>query len=195
VAADLSQTHRRAQLTLRAATLRDLLRLWPSFDLARMATTWPVFEEAALLLVRERGRTSAGLAAAYYRAARRAAGIAGNPPAMRATPAAEVIVAGLRVMGPVNAARQLVLGRALSDVGRTTLVNLMGVVSKYVLDHGRDTLLNAVKDDPRGRGWTRVAGGIACNFCSNLAGRTYGSETGASFPSHRHCACTAAPVW
>lgn len=192
----VTQAHRRAQLALRAATLRDLLRLWPMFDLNRIAATWPAFEDATALLIRERGRVSAGLSSAFFREARRAAGIAGDPPALRVESLMEQILAGLRVMGPVNAGQQLALGRLVEDVRKTTLVNVSGVATKFVLDHGRAALLNAVKDDHRSRGWSRAAGATACQFCLMLAGRgtVYKADT-ASFPSHRHCVCTAVPAW
>jgi hypothetical protein len=98
-------------------------------------------------------------------------------------------------MGPENSLKQLRLGREVADVRRTTLVNLAGVATKYALDHGRDVLLNAVRDDPRARGWMREASGAACDFCSMLDGRTYRAEDAASFESHRGCGCSAAPVW
>lgn len=192
-----SRTHRRAQLAIRAATMRDVLRLWPAFDLTRISRTWPAFESAMVALIRERGRISSGVAYAYYRTAREEADVAGGPPPMRSTPTLEEILAGLRWAGTVNTARQLALNRRIEDVAATALVNVSGVATKYVLDHGRDTLLHAVQDDPGAQGWKRETSGAACGFCSTLAGRgaVYKSETTAEFASHRHCVCTAVPVW
>lgn len=190
-----SQQHRQAQLAIHAATERDMARLLAGLDLSRPAT-WPAFERAALLLVRARGRVSAGIAHAFYRSDRRAAGILGNAPPMRATPATAEIVAGFRAMR-VNAERHLRLLRSLEEVREAAAVNLTGVATKYVLDHGRDVLLHAVQDDPRAKGWSREVAGTACAFCTMLGGRgaVYGSQESASFQSHRHCTCTAAPAW
>ena len=192
-----SRQHRQAQAAIRAAALKALAKVSPVLDLARVDETWPAFETGALTIVRRFGRVSAGLAHAYYRVARRAAGISGEPPPLQATPTTAQILAGLRAMGPLNARRQLGLGRELDDVLRTTLVNLEGVVSKYTLDHGRDVLLNAVKADSQARGWQRESSGNPCDFCAMLADRgvVHKSEAAADFESHRHCACSATPVW
>jgi len=193
----LSKAHRRAQLAIRAAAVRDVLRLFPAYDLRRISETWPPLERALLLVIEKYGRLSAGVAYAYYREARRAAGIPGSAPPMKATPTTAEKVAGLRAMAVRNAARQLGLGRDLSDVRAATLVNVTGVVSKYALDHGRDVIMNAVRADKYARGWERETGGGACDFCSMLAGRgaVYKTEESASFESHRHCGCSAVPAW
>lgn len=193
----LSRAHRAAQIAIRSAALRDFLVIWQGFDIGAIARTWGPVQDATVILIRDRGRQSAGIAGRYYRDIRRDAGVTGRAPTPRATPTVDEIVGGLRTMGPLNAAKQLTLRRAADDVARATLVNLSGVVSKYVLDHGRDVLVNAVADDLEARGWRRSSSGAPCSFCSMLVGRgaVFKSEQSASFDSHRHCACLPVPVF
>lgn len=193
----LTLGHRRAQLALRAATLRDVVRLWPAFDLRHIAATWGPLETALLTLVQARGRSSMGLASAYYRAHRLAAGVSGAPPPPRATPTAEQILSGLRVVGPIEAGQALAKSRPIEQVAAATFVKLEGAVGMYVLDHGRDVLMNLVSADRKAVGFARQTSGSPCAFCAMLASRgpVYRSKSSASFESHRACACFPVPQW
>ncbi len=193
----LTARHQRAQLALRAAALRELLKLWPAFDLRRIARTWPAFEAATLGLIKARGKTSAGLASAYYRTHRKAAGAPGAPTPKIAAVPDETILAGLRVVGPVAAGSALAKARPLAGVAEATLVNLSGATSMYVLNFGRRTLLESVKADRHALGWSRVTASQPCSFCAMLASRgpVYGSRETASFEAHRGCACSPQPVY
>lgn len=193
----LSRTHRRAQTALRAIAIRDLLKLWPAFDVNKLAATWPPLERALVLLIQVRGRTSGGLAATYYRAHRREAGVPGAPPRPKATPTTEEIQRGLRVVGPIEAARALSLGRQAEQVAQATLSKMGGAVGMYVLDHGRDTLVNMVRADKQALGWARGTSGTPCAFCAMLASRgpVYRTEETANFEAHRACACMPVPQW
>lgn len=193
----LTLRHQRAQLALRARTMRDLLRLWPAFDLRRIARSWPAFEAATLALVKARGRTSSGLASAYYRQHRKAEGVAGKPTPRIALVPEEQILAGLRIVGPVAAGQALALARPLEAVADATFVNLSGATTMYVLNHGRETLLHSVEADSQALGWSRVTSGSPCSFCSMLAGRgpVFRSRETASFEAHRACACSPQPVY
>lgn len=200
MAALTSESHRRAQLIVNARALRDFLSVFSILDFrgtSALDRTWPVFERATRLLIREYGRTSAGLAYRYYRDARTDAGIRGSAPTMKSTPTDAEIDAGLLAMGLYNASHQLGLGRTMKDVRDATLVNLSGVVTKYTLDHGRDVIRNAVMDDPAAKGWQRQTSGAPCSFCSMIASRgiVYRSAGSADFEAHRHCGCSASPVF
>lgn len=194
---ELTRQHRRVQLALRAATLRDLLRLWPAFDVENIPGTWPAFERALVLLIQARGPISSGLASRYFREHRAAAGVVGTPPPPHSTPTEEQVVTGLRVAGPLNAGTQLAKGRAAGEVAKATLVNVAGTVGMYALDYGRDTLMNAVNEDEKALGWGRMTSGDPCAFCAMLASRgpVYGSSETASFEAHRSCACLPEPMW
>lgn len=192
----LTSRHRKAQLQLRAATLRDLLRLWPAFDISNIARTWGPFEEAALLLVQSRSRTSGGLASAYYRSLREVIEAPGRATPKLVLPNADDVVAGLRIVGPTNAGKQLLLGRRVEDVAKATLVNLSGETTRHVLNAGRRTVDASVMADDQAIGWRRVTSGSACEFCSMLASRgtVYKSDT-VDFSAHRHCACFPEPAF
>lgn len=191
-----AQKYRSAQVALRAKTLKDLLKLWPAFDVNNIKRTWPAFEEASVLLVQAHARTSAGLASAFYRMVREASGASGLYAPQLVIPPTDAIVAGLQIVGPYNAAKQLALGKLPEEVAKNTLVNLSGETTRHVLNAGRMTVVETTKADSEARGWRRETSSNPCSFCSMLAGRgaVYSSDT-ADFRSHRHCACVATPAF
>lgn len=189
----LTTDHRTAQLAVRSAALADLLAIWPAFDLEHITATWPAVEASLLLVIRAHAQISAGLASRYYRDLRSmlAPGGAATP---RIAPLDEDgIVRGLRVVGPVNAARQLARNRRLSDVQAATLVNLAGETGRHVLNAGRATLTASLAADRQARGVQRVTDRDPCRWCADQASRTYPPTE--RFPAHAHCACMPAPVY
>lgn len=196
VADTLTEQHRRAQLALRATTLKQLLRLWPAFDVENIPGTWPAFEEALLLLVQARGSNSSGLATAYYRRVRHAAEVTGRATPVAVGVATDRVLAGMRIVGPVAAAKQLALGRPVDDVARATLVNVSGEATRHVLNAGRNTVTASIWADSQALGYQRVTGGNPCSFCAMAASRgaVFKEET-AYFESHAHCACSAEPLY
>lgn len=70
-----------------------------------------------------------------------------------------------------------------------------GGMQRRIANAARLTLVHSVLRDPRGEGWERVAGGGACRFCLDLAGRYFRSESSAEFRTHDSCHCAAEPVW
>jgi hypothetical protein len=191
----LDEKHRKAQLVLRAATLRDLLKLWPAFDLNRIDESWPAFEAALVLLIKARGTTSATLARSYLRE------YDGELPNL-AKLDVDKAVAGLRVTGPMNAKKQLGNGRSIQEVEQATLVNVSGQVSRQVFNLGRATLLGGLALTARSArgsgvfslrpGWRRVTDTDPCNWCSEDAARIHGINE--RFRSHSHCSCWPAPA-
>lgn len=194
-AADLlTDQHRRAQLALRAATFRDLLRLWPLFDVSDIAGSWPPLEAGIIALIQARAPISAGLAADYFQAVRTAAAAPGRAQARLApTPTAEDLIPGLRVVGPANAGRQIARGARAGHVADTTLVNVTGEVGRQVLNVGRATIVGSVAVDRSANGIRRVTDRDPCVWCSDQASRTY--PPGVRFPAHAHCACFPAPAY
>lgn len=190
-----SERHRQLQLALRAGTLRQVLALWPLFDLERLAETWPALRQALATLIAARHTDSVGLASAYYRAARLDAGVTGTAPIVLASlPSAEQLAISLDVVGLFGARRLLAQGRR--DVAAQTLVKVSGAVGRHVLNGGRDTVLQSMQADPKARGWRRITSGKPCSFCSLLAGRgaVYGKDS-VDFAAHDHCSCSAEPSW
>lgn len=192
----LTDAHRKAQLALRSQTMRDVLKVWPAFDVNRIRATWGPLEEALLLLVAHRAQTAGGLATSYYQRLRRASGIA-TPTALKvATVDVDKVVAGLRIVGPINAAKQLSLGRQAEDVMRATLVNVSGETTRHVQNVGRQTVTESVKADRQAIGYQRVIGGEGCDFCQALAseGTIYKSDS-IDFAAHRNCGCYPEPAF
>lgn len=189
----LTQLHRQRQLGLRAATLRDLLRLWPMFDVDDIDGTWPPLESALLTLVATRHRDSSGLAANYYRAFRLVEGAPGTvEPKLAQPPDRTLTTATLRILGPIQAKKNITARRP--RVAETTLTRLTGSVGRQVLAGGRQTVTESIKADPRARGMRRITSGSPCDFCADIAAQ---GVTGADvdFAAHDHCACTQEPAF
>jgi hypothetical protein len=194
----LTAQHRLQQLTLRQATVSDLLRLWRAFDPSDLNGSWVALEPALVALTQARRPVSSNLAAEYVTGFRRAEQVAGSVrPAFAPSLTADDIIPNLRYVGPGNALRMVQLGRPLDDIARVTLVNVEGEVTRQVLGGGRQTILDTVRRDPQARGYIRVTDGSPCAFCAMLAGRgpVYRSADTGSFDAHRACGCTAEPVY
>lgn len=195
--AQLTERHRTAQLALRALALRQVLEIWPAFNVEDPARSWPPVEAALLAVIGERRAVSASLAAGYFEAFRRAEGVGGvATPVLGAFDDEAVARArtSLQVTGYVTAERLRALKHA--DPGRVALVRVSGAVTRHVLAGGRETLLASARSDRRARGWARVTSAEPCEFCSMLASRggVYTAISGA-FQSHDHCACGLEPIY
>jgi hypothetical protein len=184
----LTQAHRQRQLALRAATVRDLLRLWPAFDIDDIDGSWPALETALLALIRDRHRVSSGLAANYYRAFRVAEGVDGEPRLVLAEqPNEKLTRATLALLGPIATKKGIARGQR--NPAATALTRLSGTVTRQVLDGGRQTLRESALADPKAKGWRRITGGNACDFCAAIAAEgVIGADS--DFPAHDHCSCT-----
>jgi hypothetical protein len=68
---------------------------------------------------------------------------------------------------------------------------------RLALKGGRQTITEAVAQDPKAKGWERVIAPGACSFCSMLASRgaVYRSRESAKFLAHDHCHCTPLPLF
>lgn len=191
----LTERHQTAQLALRALALRQVLAIWPAFDVADAARTWPAVETALLAVVGARRTVSASLAARYFEAFRRAEGVDGiAAPVLSAFDdhAAARALTSLQVTGYVTTERLRTL--KYPEPGQVALVRISGSVTRHVLDGGRETLLASVRADQRARGWTRVTSAEPCDFCAMLASRgAVYTATGGAFQSHDHCGCGLEP--
>lgn len=195
LAAELTQVHRQLQLSLRAATVKDVAAVWPAFDVTNPAS-WPAVETALLAIVRDRGNTSAGLALQYYQEFRAAEQIAGAATPTIADPVIDAQVrTSLKVTGLVSTTRAVKAHRR--DATAIGLVTVSGSVSRYVLDQGRDSILNSIAADQQALGWARVTSTHPCSFCALLAARgpVYSSEESADFRAHDHCSCSVEPTY
>lgn len=195
--AAVTQAYRRSTLALRAATLRDLQRLWPAFNPKDAIETFPVLLAGVQPLVQRDRTRAAGLASAYMQAHRQEAGVPGPVDVRLAAPApVEQIARSLHytTVEAVTIARRA--GKTLDYAESSARVQTMGSVGRLVLNAGRQTVLDTVNADSRILGWQRVTSG-GCEWCRMLAGRgaAYKSEGTGSFDAHDHCACSAEPVY
>ena len=190
----LTEQHRQGQLRIRAAALQDFMRLWPlwegddrSFD-RLVAATVP--------LIGGYHRLSSSFAADYYQAFRRAERARADATPVLATLDRARVTAGLVVTGRIMTRKALAAGQSPQAAMQTALVRTSGNVTRHVLTGGRDTVILSTAEDRAARGWERVTGGNACEFCEMLASRgaVYSADTG-DFQAHDHCACGAAPAY
>jgi len=194
----LTNLHRRQQLALRAAVVRDVLKLWPMWH-PKNPSSYEAFETAMVLLVQSRSVQSASLSARYYELFR-----AVDAPGMKVTRAVQLaaardaaaIRAAVSVTARAGVYTALAAGQPYEMAMRNGLVRVSGAVTREVLNAGRDTILQEVQRDGKAHGWARVTGGNPCAFCAMLASRgpAY-SESGADFEAHDHCQCGAEPAY
>ena len=189
----LTQLHRRRQLALRAATLRDLLALWPTFDIDDIDGSWPVLEAALLTLINARHRDSSGLAANYYRSFRDIEGVEGRfEPRLAEPPNPTLVRATLAIVGPILTKKAIARGQR--QPAETMLTRLSGSVSRQVLNGGRSTLVANIAADRQATGWRRITDGNPCSFCAQLAGAVVSADK-REFNAHDHCGCSAEPAF
>lgn len=196
----LTEQYRLQQLGIRAVALKDLLRLWPAWNVDNPGS-YDSMAAAVVLLMQARAKDSAALAARYYDLFRAvelgtlAAGAVSRA-ALAAPAPVEQIRTSVDATAKAGVYRALGKGYGRERALRQGFVNLSGAVGRHVLNGGRQTIENAVKQDPRCLGWARVTDGDPCPFCAMLAARgpVYKDET-VQFMAHDHCGCSAEPVY
>lgn len=189
----LTRRHYVAQLGVRAATSRDVLRLWGTVDPTNLTGTYDRFAQAATVLTRARHGTSQGVAAGYQEQFRRAERVAGRA-AVKLGPAlahADALgsIRGAGLSGIINARKGGFSPQAAAQRG---LVKVLGATTRLVLGGGRDTIIESVAADPQVSHWQRVTSGDPCAFCVGIAvqGAIFSADT-AEFEAHDHCSCAA----
>lgn len=192
----LTKEQYRRQIAIRALLVRQIVSVWPLFDLKRIDETWPHVERLLMAAIEQSRTASALTAAAYYEAFRVAEDV---PVDVLERPRLDdswkdAAHTSLAITG-YQAARRNVALKVLEPKAQT-LVTVTGSASRHALNGGRDMLKAYVKSDPRGRGYARIASANACAFCQMLAGRgaVYGKESG-DFAAHDHCSCSLEPVY
>jgi hypothetical protein len=190
--AELTLQHRRRQIAVRAATLRELVELWPTWSVSEPGS-FDRFTVAATAVTSVGHRTSATVAGAYYEAFRFAEGVDGTPSLWMAEPLdrARVGVA-LRASGLQGTVRALRAGHTMDRARQLGFVAMSGEVTRHVLNGGRDTITGSVRRDRQATGWQRKTSGDPCHFCMMIAsqGAVYKSQASSSFQAHLHCVCT-----
>lgn len=193
----LTESYRQGVLALRAAAVRDVVRLWPALDAADLNKSWPALEAALETLVASRRKDAVGLASSYLKGIRKFEGVVGPLDVVLADEFDMArLKTSLHVTGPVAIKRATGAGKTLQQAAQTGLVRVSGAVTRFVLEGGRETITQTVAADPRAVGWARDPGPRACSFCAMLAtrGGVYTEDT-VGFESHDHCTCQAVPVY
>lgn len=195
----LTQAHSRSQAQIRAATLQQLARVWPTLDVARLDATAPGFITAASSIILGGRALSARAAALYLEQFRLAEGVQGRAPIVIDRPTSDVrqaIRTSLTVTGPVSIKKAAAQGRFGSAVIANALALVSASAARHVQAGGWNTIQETVRNDRQALGWARAASGNACAFCAMLASRgpVYREET-ADFEAHDGCGCGIEPVY
>lgn len=187
--AALTESHRLAQVKLKALTVSDTSRLWTRFDVENPFRSWGEIEPSVLNLIGTRRRASALLTGRYFERFHTAEGAPGRPVVRLAAQLADdELVSNLRLVGPVWAERSGNAALAFSNVSSE--------IARRVLEGGRVTLVQSAQATPSCRGYYRVSDGAPCAFCALLIARgaVYTDDT-ADFEAHRGCGCTGEPLY
>lgn len=181
---------RREQIAIRAAAVRQFQELWPIWR--GDESSFNTLITAAVPAIQAFHAQSAELAVNYYDVLRRLE----RPGGSRFVPTpVDLNVDALRISlyttGRNMTRRALDAGQAPEAAMAAALVRTAGTVTRFTLAGGRDTLVAAVRDDPRADGYERIVSAGACDFCQGLAGSIRTDD----FSAHDHCACGVAPAW
>lgn len=194
----MTSSHRRQQLGVRAAAVRELAQLWALVDVTDLAGTIGGFAQTGSRLVLSQRDASAALAAQYFAGFRQAEGVSGEALPRLARRLDEELVQrllrGAALSGVVNGRRG---GMTLAAAARNGLVKVAGQASSLVLGGGRETLLDSLSADRQALGWQRVTSVDPCHFCAMVASRgaVFKGEDTAGFEAHDHCGCSAEPYY
>lgn len=180
-----------SQAAIVDALTNPLSAAWLSLlDVNDLEASLPRFIIGVQAIVQRYGAGSAALAAAYYEAERKSAGVPGNFTVSPASPANDAAIE----QGVRWATKGLWSEEPDTEAAQTLV---RGVAEKGVLDAGRSTIIDAVSADRKAKAWARVVEPGACSFCLLLAtrGEVYRSEKSAGFEAHDHCRCHVEPVF
>lgn len=193
--AALTMRHREQQLALRAVLIRQVITIWPAFDITNIDDSWQRIEPLLVKIMEQGRNASSALSKLYYEAFRVAENIPGGAPQTSRLVEnwIRAAVISLRITGPVTAKRALLANR--KDAADQALVSLTGSLSRHSLDGGRERISRMLGADGQAIGFARVASGKACAFCAMLASRGPVYRTDFPFKSHDHCSCTIEPVY
>jgi hypothetical protein len=202
-ALEVAATAKAVQMAIRAALLRDVVKLWPALDKSRLSETFPGWLRAMSLLITNYRDQSSFAAGRSYQAMR-AQALQSPTPArlikMAPAPEQEWLNRALGFSGPGT------LDKETARPG-TALSTTLGTAARIALDGGRTTTLDTVKADPAAVGWWRMTDGDPCFWCAMLASRgvTYKEHSFARSDArfdgegdakvHNSCGCTLKPAF
>ena len=193
---ELTNRHRAQQLLLAKDTKLSVAKLWPLLDWDALDESYPELAATMATLVRRNRQDSAGLASAYLKQVRRAAGLSDVQRVLLAEfLPTEQFETSLQTTS-VIAVKKSIKNRVDRPVALANALTMtQGSMSRLVLNAGRETITRTSAADSRIIGWQRVGNG-ECDWCSMLLGRgaVYGADT-VDFPAHDSCRCSGEPVF
>lgn len=180
----------RANDGIAALVERDLAAFFALLDFSKPDAVKLDLFDYIPALVAQYGDVAATVAADWYEEMRDAAGVGGSfrAPLAPSIPVEQVngrIGYATRPMGPLFAGDSATL---------TAFLSMM--TNEYVLQPGRDTIMQAAHKD--NAAYARVPEPGACDFCLMLASRgfVYSKDTaGDSVKFHGKCRCNVMPSW
>lgn len=194
----LTTAYRGVLATRRARLVRDWLTLWPilKFDSRQaLEDSYPAWSAAVRALV-SRDRPVLVADTHSYLRTLKALEVGRLPELADATDLAdELVETSLRVTSYVAYFRAFRQTGSPSQASRIAFTQSAGTGTRLVLNAARSATINSVRMDRQGVGWERVASASACPFCAGLTGKVSRVESGAEFPAHDHCLCSARPIY
>lgn len=169
---------------------RDLDAFLASLNLGRPGAAKLDLFDYIPVLVSQYGDMAAGVAADWFEELRASEGVRGRFVAPLAPSVPDEVVKG-RLGFATRPDGPLFLGQTDALTG---FLGLM--VNEYALQPGRDTVIEAARED--NAAYARIPEPGACKFCLMLASRgfVYSKESaGQSKKFHGKCRCNAMPVW
>ncbi|MCW2898479.1 MAG: hypothetical protein JWO67_744 [Streptosporangiaceae bacterium] len=183
--------------------MRDVVKLWPLLNKARLAETFPGWLTAMTSLITNYHGQSSAAAATFYRAARATALQSPTPGSLikpAPSPDPQWVTRALGFSGPG------MLSRDTAQPG-TALSTTLGTASRIALDGGRTTIGQTVQADPAAVGWFFLTDGDPCHWCAMIASRGVVfkehsmDRSNARFIGegtakvHNKCGCTLSPAF
>lgn len=192
----VTRAYRDKNLALRATTIQELQRLWPTLRYDELADTFPLWLSGAASNIDQGRIEAADLAAEYLREHRAQAGIRSEPVVDLITDIEpQRVQVSMLVTTLVAVKKSTEAGKTPVQAMLDAFVQSSGAATRLILDAGRDTVRMSSIADPRVAGWKRVGVG-RCDFCRMLLGRgAVYTEATAYFQSHDHCTCSAEPEY
>lgn len=195
---------RRVQRGLTRLLVQDMRSLRRLIRPQNLQATMPDWIEEVRGLVAQYGSASAAAAAEYYEAERVAAAVTGRftvpllgpPPDEQVNNSLRWATKDLWPRDPDDPKTTEAQKQSMDVRLDAAEKKAEAVTQKLVIDQGRGTVQNAVRQDRMAVGYARAAALGACAFCRLLASRgmVYKQDT-ADFRAHDGCNCAAIPVW
>ncbi|MFF7588621.1 hypothetical protein ACFZCK_14155 [Kitasatospora purpeofusca] len=194
----LSAGYAAQQTAIRSAAIREFVTLWQLLNPDDLTAAFPGYHSAMLSFVKTYRSEMSAIGNRYYAGMREAAEVPGIWSAGMLTPLDEEhFIKALALRGPLAIKQALAKGWSLERALANAFVVSAGTAAEFILNGGRDQIIDNARQDSAARGVARIASPRACAFCLMLASRgaVYRSKLTAGFRAHPHCHCYPRPVF